>query len=80
LFLKLEKLYNHTPKGKYCIEIKRSASAAVSRGFYEVIIDAQPEKSFVIVPDGESYPKDCNIWVMNLDDFLKKELPVLSAN
>lgn len=69
-----------TAKGKYCIEIKRSASASVSRGFYEVIEDVKPEKSFVIVPDGESYPTIHNVWVMNLDDFLKNELPILSSS
>ena len=68
-----------TPQGKFCIEIKRSGSAAISRGFYEVITDVEAEKSFVIVPDGESYPAKENIEVVSLNTFLKEKLPALNA-
>lgn len=71
------------PSGKkICIEIKKSASQGVSRGFYETIKDIKPEKSFVIFEQGESYPlhnktKD-EIWFYNLDEFLQKVLVLLT--
>lgn len=64
-----------TPQGKkFCVEIKRSAAAPISRGFYEVIADVKPEKSFVIVPDGESYPLKNDIIVVSLSTFLKENM------
>jgi uncharacterized protein len=66
-----------TRQGKFCIEIKRSASASISRGFYEVIKDVQSIQNFVIVPDGENYPTKENIFVTSLDRFLTELLPAL---
>lgn len=69
-----------TPDGKkICIEIKRSASGTVSRGFYETLSDLQPDHRFVIIPDGDAYPKEQNIWVCSLDEFLKAQLPAIYA-
>ncbi len=68
------------PNGKkYCIEIKRSQSAGISKGFYEVIKDVKPEASFVITETGETYPIKDNILVTNLDRFLQKELLAIIA-
>jgi predicted AAA+ superfamily ATPase len=64
-----------TPLGKFCIEIKRSGSAAITRGFHEVIADVKPLKCFVIVPEGESYPISEMIEVVSLDAFLDDRLP-----
>lgn len=64
---------------KYCIEIKRSASASISRGFHEVIKDVKPKKSFVIAESGESYPTKDNIEVTSLDTFLEKTLPAIAG-
>ena len=66
-----------TAQGRYCVEIKRSAQ--IARGFHEVIKDVEPESSYVIVPDGESYPTKDKINVVNLDTFLKETLPVMIA-
>jgi predicted AAA+ superfamily ATPase len=66
-----------TAQGRYCVEIKRAAT--IARGFYEVIKDVEPESSYVIVPEGESYPTKDNITVVNLDTFLKETLPMMIA-
>lgn len=66
-----------TAQGRYCVEIKRSAQ--IARGFHEVIKDVEPESSYVIVPEGESYPTKDKINVVNLDTFLKEILPVMIA-
>jgi uncharacterized protein len=65
-----------TPDGKkYCIEIKRSQSASISKGFFEVIKDVQPEQSFVISESGESYPTKDLVQMVNLETFLTETLP-----
>ncbi len=58
----------------YCIEIKFSAAPVLSRGFYNCIEDLKPAYKYVIVPTGESYPKEGGVRVINLFDFLKKLL------
>ncbi len=67
-----------TPSGKkICIEIKLSNSPTVSRGFYQTIEDIKPDYSFVIMPEGNEYPKEHNIWVCSLDSFLRDKLPMI---
>jgi hypothetical protein len=64
-------LFTVSSEGKrICIEIKRSNSPTVSKGFYESIKDLRADESFVIIPSGESYTKADEIRVMNLPDFL----------
>jgi len=59
------------PNGEiYCLEIKRSASASISRGFHEVITDVKPSRAYVIIPSGETYPGKNNIWMSDLQRFL----------
>jgi len=63
------------PAGKmYCIEIKFSSAPVLSRGFYQSIEDLQPTYRYVIVPEGESYPKEGGVRVVNLHDFLNTEI------
>ncbi len=65
-----------SPQGKIgCIEIKYSSAPSLSKGFYESVADIQPDYKYVIVPTGEKYPKNEDVWVCNLIDFLEKELP-----
>ena len=67
-----------TPNGKkICIEIKFSKSPTVSRGFYQTIEDIKPDYNFVIIPEGEGYPKDHNIWVCSMDCFLRDKLSMV---
>jgi hypothetical protein len=64
-------LFGISPEGKrICIEIKRSNSPTVSKGFYESIKDLRADESFVVIPSGESYTKNDGIQIMNLIDFL----------
>lgn len=65
-----------SPNGKKTgIEIKLSTSPVVSRGFYETVVDLGVDFQYVIVPQGESYPKANNLWVTSLDEFLKVHIP-----
>ena len=67
-----------TPNGKkICIEIKFSKSPTVSRGFYQTIEDIKSDYNFVIIPEGEEYPKDHNIWVCSMDCFLRDKLSMV---
>ena len=65
-----------TPDGKkVAIEIKLSNAPTVSKGFHSSLEDLQPDHSFVIIPNADSYPKDNGLWVCNLTDFLTNRLP-----
>jgi predicted AAA+ superfamily ATPase len=55
----------------YCIEIKFSSAPVIRKGFYQSIEDLNPSHKFVVVPAGDSYPKEGGIRVINLNDFLK---------
>jgi len=60
----------------YCIEIKFSSAPVLSKGFYHSIEDLQPAHKYVIVPAGDSYPKEGGIRVINLHDFLSTVVAV----
>ena len=63
------------PKGSlFCIEIKNSNAPTVSKGFYQAIEDLKPDAAYIIIPDGESYPKKKQITVINLVHFLEQVL------
>ncbi|MCC7464705.1 MAG: ATP-binding protein [Saprospiraceae bacterium] len=65
-----------TPRlGKICIEIKYANAPKISRGFYNCIEDLNPERSYVITPDSESYQRSDGIRIVNIYDFLTVELP-----
>jgi predicted AAA+ superfamily ATPase len=65
-----------TPRlGKICIEIKYANAPKISRGFYNCIEDLNPERSYVITPDSESYQRTDGIRIVNIYDFLTVELP-----
>lgn len=62
-----------SPTGEmYCIEIKFSSAPVLSKGFYQSIEDLQPTHKYIIVPTGDSYPKDGGVRVINLHDFLNQ--------
>ena len=64
------------PHGKKaCLEINYSNAPSVSKGFYQSLEDLMPDAQYVIIPDGEPYPKSGGIIVCNLSRFLTKELP-----
>ncbi|WP_375446503.1 ATP-binding protein [uncultured Fibrella sp.] len=67
-----------TPDGKkVAIEIKLSNAPTVSKGFYSSLDDIKPDHVFVLIPDGDSYPKDNGLWVCNLTDLLTNRLSAI---
>ena len=56
------------------MEIKFSSAPVLSKGFYQSIDDLKPAHKYVIIPAGDSYPKEGGVRVINLQDFLKNEL------
>lgn len=67
------------PNGKkVCVEIKLSTSPTVSRGYYETLADLEPDYKFIIIPKGDSYPKDNGVMVCSLDSFLRDQLPTIN--
>jgi len=68
------------PNGKkVAVEIKFSNAPTVSKGFYQSIADIKPDFAFIVIPEGESYPKAEGIWVSNLTDFLTQRLPLIHS-
>ncbi|GAB4015835.1 ATP-binding protein [Spirosoma migulaei] len=66
------------PNGKKAaIEIKLSNAPTVSKGFYQSIADINPDYAFIVIPEGESYPKADGLWVCNLTEFLMARLPAI---
>jgi uncharacterized protein len=71
-------LFLLAPNGKkVAVEIKFSNAPTVSKGFYQSLADIKPDFAFIVIPDGESYPKAEGIWVCNLTDFLTQRLPLI---
>lgn len=62
-----------------CLEIKYSNAPKVSKGFYQSVEHLNPQHQFIIIPEGESYPKKDGVWVHNLPYFLKEVLPNWSS-
>ncbi|RYE56599.1 MAG: DUF4143 domain-containing protein, partial [Rhizobiaceae bacterium] len=46
---------------QWAIEIKRAASARVTRGFHEALIDIKPERAFVVHASDDRYPLADNV-------------------
>ncbi len=57
-----------------CIEIKYTNAPQVSRGFYSCIEDLDSKNNFVITPNSDTYPKNDEILVCGLKDFLINKL------
>ncbi|MBK9447448.1 MAG: ATP-binding protein [Betaproteobacteria bacterium] len=55
------------PDGRHwAIEIKRSLSPKVERGFHAACVDLEPERKFVVYPGAERYPLAADIEVLPL--------------
>ena len=52
----------------WAVEIKRSLTPGVERGFHQACLDLKPERRMVIYPGSESYPLREGIEVMPLRD------------
>ena len=56
------------PNGeRWAIEIKRSTSPKLERGFYEAKVDLDPTRSFIVYPGSETYPKGDQTRVISPD-------------
>lgn len=51
---------------KWAIEIKRSTSPKVERGFHVACEDLQPERQFVVYPGNESFRLGSNVTAISL--------------
>ena len=51
---------------RWAIEIKRSLTPKVERGFHHACLDLEPERRIVVYPGHESYPMQQDIQVMPL--------------
>jgi len=61
-----------TPDGEItAIEIKRTLSPKISRGFTESFNTLQATSGYYIIPQGERFPLTKNIHAINLPDFLR---------
>ena len=54
----------------WAIEIKRSLSPKIEKGFYFACDDIQPESRYVVYPGPETYPLTHDIEAINLDSLL----------
>ncbi|MEM8901822.1 MAG: ATP-binding protein [Bacteroidota bacterium] len=64
------------PTGKkIAVEVKSSNAPKITKGFYQSMEDIKADKGYIIIPEGESYPKSEEIKVVSLSDFLTKDLP-----
>ena len=61
-----------SPNHKYAIEIKRSLTPTLSKGFYLGCEDIQAEHRFVVYPGKESYPASHDTTVIPLVEMMKK--------
>ncbi len=56
----------------WAIEIKRTSSPKVERGFYNACEDVQPTKSFVIYNGEETFPLPSGVIAISLQEIMKK--------
>jgi predicted AAA+ superfamily ATPase len=60
------------PGGKlWAIEVKRSSSPKVERGFYQACADLAPTKRFVVYPGSERYPLNTEIEAISVRDLVQ---------
>lgn len=55
----------------WAIEIKRSALATLSKGFYEACDDLNPKRKFVVYAGPDSFPLPADIQAVSLYDFME---------
>lgn len=67
----IDLLIEFSSRKRFAIEIKRSLTPAVSKGFYYAVQDIKPERTFIIYPGKESYFLAQNIEVKSLFAVMK---------
>lgn len=63
--------FGTSPKEFWAIEIKRSASAKLNRGFHEACEDVTPTRKFVVHGEEDTFPVKDDIQAINLYEFMK---------
>ena len=53
---------------RWAVEIKRSSSPKVGRGFHQARADLQPDRCFVVAPIQSSYPLSEGVEVISLHE------------
>lgn len=57
---------------RIAVEIKLSNAPSLTKGFYHAIEDVQPTRTYVVVPEVESFALKAGITVIGLKDFLSQ--------
>jgi hypothetical protein len=68
----IDLIIEHSPKKKYAIEIKRSLSPALSKGFYLGCEDVGATQRFIVYPGKERFPTSGDTIVMPLIDMMNE--------
>ena len=55
-----------SPQRRWAIEVKRSLSPRLGKGFHQARADLQPERTFVVTPSATGYPMADGVEVMGL--------------
>lgn len=63
--------FGTSPREFWAIEIKRSASAGVKRGFHEACSDVQPTRKYVVHTEADTFPMKNDILAISLFDMVK---------
>lgn len=63
--------FGSSPKELWAIEIKRSASVGLGRGFHEASADIEPTRKFIIHGGTDTFPMKNDIQAINLLEFLQ---------
>lgn len=58
--------------GTLAIEIKRTLTPSISKGFREACAEIEAKQRFYIIPEGESYPLDKETTAIGLCEFLRQ--------
>lgn len=66
--------FGNSPREFWAIEIKRSASASLKRGFHEACEDINPTRKFVIHAEEDSFPMKDDIQAISLFEFINNLL------
>jgi len=55
-----------SPQRRWAIDIKRSLSPRLGKGFHQALANLQPEQTFVVTPEVTGYPRADGVDVVGL--------------
>jgi len=68
----IDLLIEHKDQTLWAIEVKRSLSPKVEKGFYQACSDLKPARSFIVYPGEERYPVSHQVEAIGLYDMAKE--------